>query len=75
ASRQYTLTPGAREALELYLARCLTTETVPANARLVRNLVEKAIRKQALRLMAVGETTRDDLMTITAAEIREATCT
>jgi stage V sporulation protein K len=72
AARQYRLTPDAEEALEECLRRSIAVETIPANARLVRNIVEKAIRKQALRLVARRELERDDLVTITAREIREA---
>lgn len=39
-------------------------ETNFSNARYVRNAIEQAIRKQAVRLMTVAEPTKDDVMTL-----------
>jgi len=37
-----------------------------SNARYVRNALEQAIRKQAVRLLEIKELTREDIMTLTA---------
>lgn len=63
AERDYVLSPAA----EAYLDRCLhrlVAEGAAAqgNARLVRNLLEKAIRRQAVRLLNQGAATREELM-------------
>lgn len=68
--RQYILEPGAREALR----EILETKTGPGNeysgnARLVRNLIEQAIRRQAVRLVYKQELTREELMQIKRADI------
>jgi len=41
------------------------------NARLVRNLIEKALRRQALRLVNNSNISRDDLLYITSEDISE----
>jgi len=71
--RQYTLSPAAGEALK----RVLELQTGKGNehsgnARLVRNLIEKAIRKQAVRLINKKEITREDLIQITEEDVEEA---
>lgn len=68
--KQYCLAPDAREELK----RLLTLGTGggrerEGNARLVRNLIEKAIRSQALRLMEKKDLSREDLMLITREDI------
>jgi stage V sporulation protein K len=45
---------------------------VPANARLVRNFIEKAIRRQAVRLLRDKSFTKQDLMLLTSSELMEA---
>ncbi len=71
--RQYALSTSAKESLK----RILEIKTGKGhehsgNARLVRNLIEKAIRRQAVRLVNKKEATRDDLMLIEAEDIEEA---
>jgi len=68
--RQYFLSPEARAELE----RIFRRETVfghryNGNARLARNLAEKAIRRQAVRLMGRAVLTREDLMAITKEDV------
>jgi len=73
SKRQYTLSTAAGEALK----RVLELQTGKGyehsgNARLVRNLIEKAIRKQAVRLINKKEITREDLIQISEEDIEEA---
>lgn len=72
-NRQYSLSDPAREGLK----RVLELKTgkgyeYSGNARLVRNLIEKAIRRQAVRLIDKPEITREDLLVIEEADIIEA---
>ena len=71
AQMQYTLNDDARVALEEYIER---RQTQPhfANARSIRNALDRARLRQASRLFAKreGALARSDLMTIEAADIR-----
>jgi probable Rubsico expression protein CbbX len=71
AQMQYTLNDEARVALEEYIER---RQTQPhfANARSVRNALDRARLRQASRLFSrrEGALARSDLMTIEAADIR-----
>jgi stage V sporulation protein K len=71
--RQYQLTDIARitfkKILELKTGK---GHEHSGNARLVRNLIEKAIRRQAVRLVAQNELTRDELILITENDIKQA---
>lgn len=71
--RQYQFDPGAREEMKriisLQIGRGYEHN---GNARLVRNLIEKAIRRQAVRLVKKDQLNRDDLLTITRNDIEEA---
>jgi stage V sporulation protein K len=72
AKRQYRVTVDAR----LELRRLLTDQLLhghehSGNARLVRNIIEKAIRRQAVRLFKKVEVSRDDLLTIVPIDFRE----
>ncbi len=70
AQRQYRLSPDARGVLESRLSRpYLPGEDNPGNARQVRNLLEHAIRRQAMRLVTQGRITRDDLMLLMASDL------
>lgn len=70
--RQYRLAPDAWEALALRLATANGPyEDNFGNARLVRNLIERAIRRQAVRLMGKTRLTRDDLMLIQKPDLAE----
>jgi stage V sporulation protein K len=71
--RQYELTEGARKAFK----RIIELKTGKGhehsgNARLVRNIIEKAMRRQAVRLVKKDEITREDLILIEEADIEEA---
>lgn len=66
--RDYRLSADAR----LFLQKALHAQgTKPyGNARFIRNLVEEAIRRQAVRLMCRGHWNRQELMTIEWADLR-----
>lgn len=70
--RDYSLTPDAYPVLERIIREKVESEVVRSNARMVRNLIEKAIRRQAVRLVRSSSFTRQDLMMITARELLEA---
>lgn len=68
--RQYYLTVEARLELERILRReVVFGHRYNGNARLVRNIVERAMRKQALRLLQKTHLTREELMTITKEDL------
>ncbi len=72
AKRQYKLTVDARLELRRTLAdQLINGHKHSGNARLVRNLIEKAIRRQAVRLFKKLEVSREDLLTIVPADLRE----
>jgi len=68
---QYTLSAEARTALEEYIER---RQALPhfANARSIRNALDRARLRQASRLFNKRDASlaRNDLMTIEAADIR-----
>jgi probable Rubsico expression protein CbbX len=71
ASQHYQLGDGAEDALRDYLQRRMARPHF-ANARSVRNALDRARLRQASRLFADRERvlTRDELSTISAADIR-----
>lgn len=73
AERHYRLTPDAKEFLKNYLGKELRTGSYNiGNARLVRNLLEKGIRRQALRLCKQNNLTREELISITPVDLDPA---
>jgi len=70
--RDYKLSPEGYTVLENIIREKVQSETVPSNARMVRNLIEKAIRRQAVRLVTDRSFTKRDLMLITSKELLEA---
>jgi stage V sporulation protein K len=65
--RDYVFHPLAREALGKILERKKNEHCYNGNARLVRNLIERSIRRQAVRLLdqgRKGELSREDLTCI-----------
>ena len=70
--RDYRFSDDARATLEDIIKDKMARETIPSNARLVRNLIEKAIRRQAVRLVREKSFTRQDLVLITSRELLEA---
>ena len=71
AQQQYCFGPGAREALQEYLEHRIRQPQF-ANARSVRNALDRARLRQASRLFAdaTRELTREDLSTILPPDIR-----
>ena len=71
AQQHYRFGSGARDAFAQYLARRISQPHF-ANARSVRNALDRARLRQASRLFAERdrELTLDDLSTIAAADIR-----
>ncbi len=71
--RDYRLDIAARARLEAVLSRYLGTRSQHSgNARLVRNLIERAIRRQALRLVERKQLTREELMLIRREDIEDS---
>ncbi|MFZ5814201.1 MAG: AAA family ATPase [Bacillota bacterium] len=71
--REYQLAPDGRGALRQILrGRSWHTQGEQGNARAIRNLVERSLRCQALRLVGEREPTREQLMTITRADLEDA---
>lgn len=70
--RQYKLSPEAKSKLTRILLEHYQFEPRNfGNARLVRNLIERAIRKQAVRLVKEKSPTREQLMLILPEDIQE----
>lgn len=70
--RQYYLDTAGREELRLIIEARSRQHQHSGNARLVRNLVERAIRLQAVRLVEKKNFTREELMTITRKDVLRA---
>ncbi len=69
-ARQYRFTKEAHETLEKILrSYMLTGHEHLGNARLVRNIVECAMRQQAVRLIQKPKISREDLMTLETIDI------
>ncbi|GLV12476.1 hypothetical protein Heshes_01600 [Alicyclobacillus hesperidum] len=71
--RQYRLTADAEARLHQHIREGLTSARAEpfSNARWVRNLVEQAVRRQAVRLFAEKHPRRDDLMVLQAVDFAE----
>lgn len=67
--RQYEFTAETREAFRFMLQGLLNSHPYAGNARLVRNMAEKAIRKQAVRLFKKPNSTREELIQILPADL------
>lgn len=71
AERQYRLTSRARRRLAEIIDQCSSIAYNDfSNARLVRNLLESAIRRHALRLRFVFKPTREQLQTLESCDFR-----
>ena len=68
----YTLAPEAGDALKGILEEKSKDSIGFGNARGVRNLFEKALSRQANRLAAMGQLTREQLMEIRAEDLEDA---
>ncbi|WP_243834904.1 hypothetical protein [Alicyclobacillus sacchari] len=73
SKRQYRLTADAEAKLHQQIRQALTSaRSEPfSNARWVRNLVEQAVRRQAVRLFTEKHPRRDDLMALQAVDFAE----
>jgi len=72
AIRQYSLSVETQSVLlKLLLSHQSSAYENFGNARTVRNIIEKAIRRQAVRLIAKPSTTRQELMLIEPADLME----
>lgn len=68
--RQYVLSVGARDELRFFIEKEYKQHEHSGNARMVRNVIEKAIRRQAARLVRKNcALSRDDLMTIVREDL------
>lgn len=67
--RQYSLSGGAREELRMIIESIPRLHEHNGNARLVRNLIERAMRVQAVRLMDQGQLTREDLLVLSREDM------
>lgn len=71
-SRQYSFSPDTQSALlKLLLLHQNRSRDHFGNARTVRNIIEKSIRRQAVRLVAKETTTRQELMLIEPIDLWE----
>jgi stage V sporulation protein K len=71
--RQYELAPEARLYLKLLVSGPRWAGSGEGgNARAIRNLVERSLRCQALRLMGRPNPTREELMAISRADLEQA---
>ncbi|MHB8075958.1 AAA family ATPase [Desulfosporosinus fructosivorans] len=68
-SRQYELSPEGSDTLRFHLLSLINTHPYAGNARLVRNLVEKTVRKQAVRLFQKPSSSREELIQILPVDI------
>lgn len=71
-TRQYMLSTSARDELRLIIEAKSKIHQHNGNARLVRNLIERSMRRQAVRLIGKKDITREDLMTITREDMLKA---
>lgn len=70
--RQYRLSPLAEKELLKIAATCVKDEYPNVgNARMIRNIIEKSLRRQAVRLMNKSILNREDLMIIQPEDLQE----
>jgi len=67
--RQYSLSSGAKDELRMIIEAMARFHEQNGNARSVRNLIERAMRVQAVRLMDQQEITREDLLLLNRDDI------
>ncbi len=72
--RQYKLTDEAKDQLRTFIRERVIQHNNSGNARMVRNLIERAMRLQAVRLVNSqnNNISREELMTITLEDIANA---
>ncbi len=69
--RQYVLAEESQAKLSNIVAARSRLDENSGNARLVRNLIERAIRRHATRLVGRPEATRDELMLLLPSDLEE----
>ena len=69
---QYKLEDAAQDAVREYISAANTSSIAFGNARGVRNLFEKILVQQANRLSLLNNVTKEQLMTITEADVLAA---
>lgn len=69
---QYKLDEAGREAARQYISDANTSSISFGNARGVRNIFERLLVAQANRLAQSGDLSKEDLMTITEADVQAA---
>jgi len=68
--RHYRFSAAAKKRLRRYLTEQMNLQAVNfSNARLIRNILEKSLRRQALRLSNRSELTREELITIDECDL------
>ena len=73
AKYDFVMLSDAQEALTHHLEQCVANKGKDfGNARYVRNLFERTIKSQAVRLAAQTETDKSQLATITGDDILSA---
>lgn len=71
AKRQYKFTPQSKVQLGNILTTPKRSEEAFGNARTVRNIIEKAIRRQAVRLVRQEKITKEELMLLQPIDLME----
>lgn len=71
AKRQYTLPADTKALLLKLLLQHSSNNDNFGNARTVRNMIERAIRHQAVRLMSKTSITRQELILIEPVDLKE----
>jgi stage V sporulation protein K len=67
--RQYTLSKGADRKIRTHLQYKKVNETTFSNGRYVRNIIEKTIRTQAVRLLREGKRSKEDLVLLKECDL------
>lgn len=70
--REYKLAGDAKLTLQNILKNKSSDSPYCGNARMVRNIIEKAIRSQAVRLIEQNSISREDLLLITLDDVKKA---
>ena len=72
SGKDYKLSPEARNAAIAYFDNCLKTQAENfANAREVRNFLEKAITNHATRVVGIQNPSEEDLCTIMEEDVKD----
>ncbi|WP_139488865.1 AAA family ATPase [Brevibacillus dissolubilis] len=68
AVKQYQMSTAAKDKIRVHLHKQKSDPFLDgfSNARYIRNMIEQAIRVQAVRLLQTGQPSREDLMTLRA---------